>query len=1028
MTDIATGFIRGIEAFLASRLGTMTQGAWKNAKSLVASTATFDKRGREAAYERLKADIDAMEPVIENIAGKIEHQTGAIAKMVDEALADLDSDDFHLDVAARVAIRIGTALAAADEAYNIVAGELAKDADGTLDETLRKELLELWNPWAIPFKNMGTTGSNTLNKFGKVFGLANLADDLGNVLELDREGGGFKLVAHLAKSGSTELGDLTLDQISFEAFLQFSDREVANPAEGEKKALILRDKKYYRGDVAILGLRVRTLLEPGITKNRLLKKVMPGAKDPKTTTTTAISLDTADGLYIGDGRAQERAVLPVRAQYTGLEFRELAIGLVRNPRREVIALEITSSIATEIEDVVGMQIAGTGVVITPRGPTGHEAVFPLPVSPRWPDRIGLRIKARTVTGAGYIERLERTYKNADGTEVKRVEFGGVIGLKFLKFGVNALVVLSPEPFSLILIMGARFPVAVELGFGFTLNGIGGILALHRGFSEPALREALKDHIVERMLLPDVPSVDGAPKLLNEVANIFPPRGSGFVFGPAVELGFGSQTELVALKLAVVLALPDPSVTLLGSVHVQVPSKEAAIADIRADLYATIDSDRLIVFASMRDSKIGPLKISGDLGLYIQWSGKGAFELSVGGFHPSYAKLTGRPPYLNGMQPARVELSPTKALNIVVKAYFAVTAGTVQFGVEGTISADFKIISAEAYLGIDAIFMWSPRFAFEANFKVGASVKFLGETIAGVGLSGTLSGTRPFSLSGHVLVDVWFLPTLNEDVGPITWGDPPAISPPAVDALALVVAEFNRPESWKAILPPHADQLVVLADVAADDVAGVLAHPLAGLEVVQSAVPLGIKIDRIGTSPVKADKVTLRGTKMSNIDAAAVSAVPAKFAPGQYFALEGEKLLARPGFEEFQGGIRIAAAATPTVGDSKEVDVSYHVYLRGTGNGAVKAGWAATVEFNQDHLRGSVAARADRRNTNPYTTARPGRPPLAVSPLGTSVLTDPATGALLAHDLGALTATAADLVATAVGGAAAAVRTEVRMSL
>lgn len=1020
MTDVATGYIQSIEAFLVTRLGVMTQAAWRNTGALVGSVATFDKKGRQSAYDKLKAQIDAMSPLVEEIAQKIEKQTEIIGKMATESAADVKADDFDFDVAARVAVRIGTALSAADEAYRIIAGELAKGADGKVDEHLRGELLNLWNPWAIAFQKMGAGGSNTLTQFGKLFGVDNLADKLGNRLELDRSDG-FHLVAKIAKSGSVPLGDLTLDQLSFEAFLQFSDRPVDNPTDEEKKSLVLRDDKYYRPDLAILGLRIRTILEPGITKNKLLEKVMPGAKDPKTTKITAISLDSAQGLYLGDGRGQERAVLPVRAQYPGLEFRELAVGLVRNAQREVTALEVTTSIAAEIEAVIGMQIVGSGVVITPKGGTGHEAMFELPVSPRWPDGIGLKVAAGPVSGAGYIERVERKYV-VGNDEVTRIEFGGVIQLKILTFGVSAIVILSPNPFSLILVLGTRFSAAIELGFGFTLNGIGGILALQRGFSAPALQEALKDHIIDRMLMPDDLMVNDAPKLLEQVGKIFPPRNRGFVVGPAVEIGWGSQVKFVKLKLAVVLALPDPSVTVLGALRIQLPGKAKEITDIRADLFATVNADRLLAFASMRDSTLGPVKISGDLGMYIEWGGEGTFELSVGGFHPDYETLTGKPSKLGAMDRARIELSPYNALNIVATQYFALTAGTVQFGVEGTFKVDFKIITASAWLGIDAIFMWTPHLAFKAEFRVGANVKLLGCTVAGVEFSGTLTGTQPFQIAGHILVDVAFLPTFDENVGPISWGDTaPEVAAPPAAPLGLVAAELNRSESWKAILPPHADQLVTLAALDAD---GPIAHPLAGLEVMQSAVPLGIKIDRIGSSPVKADMVTLGTPTMSQITATAVSELRTAFAPGHYFALEGEQLLARSGFEEFQGGIRIAASTTPVIGAAKPVDVSYKIYLRGPDGKAEQADWAATVRFDETHIHSSLTACAVRENTNPYLT-KPDRPPVTVAPLGTSVLTDAATGAPLLTELGSLNATEATVVLNAVRDSATAVRMEVR---
>lgn len=1022
MTDIATGFIQGIEAFLTTRLGEMTQGAWEDSTSLIRSLADQDMQGAESAFNDLKTNIEAMSPLVQDLVKKIDRQTTVISTMVSESVADVESDDFHLDVAARVAVRIATALGAADEAYRIIATELAKDANGVVDEALRDRLLGLWNPWVQPFINMGTTGSNLLNQFGQLLGFSNLSEELASRITLERSGG-FRLVAKTIEIPATSLGALTLEKTSVEAFLQFSDREVVNPTEEEKASLIQRGEKFYHADLAILGVRVRTTLEPGITNNDLLKKIMPGAKEPKASTVTAISLDTADGLYLGEDRAKDKMVIPIPMAFPGVELREMVLGLVRNAQREVTALEVTTSIAAELENVVGLLIEGSGVIITLEGPTSNAAMFDLPVALRWPDRIGLKIDAAVVTGAGYIERIERTYKDGE-VETKQFEFGGVIQLKILNFGVSALVILSPDPFSLVLILGTRFPTAIDLGFGFTLNGIGGILALERGLSIPALQAALKDHIVDRMLMPDDPSIDGAPKLLEQVAQIFPPRDGGFVVGPAAELGWGSQAKFVTVKVAVVLALPDTSVTILGALRIQAPTKEAALTDIRADLFTTIDAARLLLFASMRDSKIGPIKIKGDLGLLIEWDGEGAFELSIGGFHPSYEKLTGKPSRLGPMERITIDLSPASFLKAVVKAYFAITAGTVQFGVEGTLKADFKVISASAWLNLDAIFMWSPHFAFEANFRVGASVEFLGASLAGIDFSGTLSGMQPFELSGRIKVDVWFLPTFDEAVGPIRWGDSRPPIPAAVDALALVVQQLEEPDAWKALLPSHATQLATLASfIPTDD--SLLAHPLAGLEITQNVVPIGWKLARMGTAPLISDMVMMGAPVMTNFKADTVSETTGAFAPGHYFDLEGEQLLARGGFEEFQNGIRIGGQTTPVAGRTEDVTVSYRIFLRGTDGAAQESGWPGMLQFNHLDVSSSLAARAVEEHINPYMSTPPSKPPVNVEPMGTSVLTDSSTGAQILDSLGALSATQASVVLDALGGLTTAVRTEVR---
>jgi hypothetical protein len=1023
MVDIATGFLKGVQAFLNSRLGHMSETTWNDTGPFLGSIVTFDAPARKDSLERLKADIAAMKPIAAEIEKKIKTQTTLIAKMVKESKDDLADDDFGMDQAARISIRIGMVLSAADEAYAIVATELAKDAAGTVDPAIRDGLMDLWKPWSQPFEDVGAGAENKLNQLGRLVGFDDLVDDLGTVLSLDREGGGFKLVARLDRTGQVHLGAITLDQVSFEAFLQFSDRQVANPTEEEKKSLVQRDDTWFIGDVAIVGLRLRTILQPGITDDKLLAKVMPGSEAPKTTTTTAISLDSAQGLYLGDGRANERAVLPVRFSFPGVELREMAFGLVRNPAREVTAFEITTSIAAKLGDAVGLQVVGSGFVVTPEGVVEQQAVLDLPVSPRWPDAIGLRIKAGPITGGGFIERKERTYK-VDGQDVKRVEFGGVVQLKILNAGVSAIVVLSPDPFSLVLVMGVRFPAAIELSFGFTWNGIGGILAIDRGIDIDELRSGMKEHIVDRMLFPEDP-VSEAPTLLEKVAHVFPPRPGGFVVGPIVELGWGSQAKFVELKLGVVLALPDPAVVILGSLRVRPPTKEAPITDIRADLFVAITPDYLLVFASMRDSKLAGFKVEGDLGLYVQWSGEGAFELSVGGFHPEYEKLTGAPPKLGAMDRLKVDLSPSSQLSFVITAYFAVTAGSVQLGVDGRFTADFSVIVAKAWVTLDMIFIWSPRFAFKVSLEVGAEIELLGFTFCSIVLRGSLEGTRPFRLAGHVKVDVWFLPTFDQDIGPITWGDPAPTPLPAVSALAVAARALREPESWRATLPAHASQLVTLAGV--EDVQGRIAHPMAGLEVSQTQVPLGVKISHLGASPVTADMVTLGAPTSSTGEAAAVSELRTPFAVGHFFDLEGEQLLARSGFEELPGGCRIAATTTPALGAAQGGRVAYRTYVRNEDDRfrpELRAD-LAVASFAGRYAAQSVAARRVHEVGNPYLSHAPvPGPPVDVAPRGTSVVSDAVSGAALGSVL--LSGTEAALVTDALQAAGvAATRTAVR---
>ena len=1042
LTDVASGFVKGIEAFAHTRLAGLAGTSFTDAVPFLESIVTFDAAQRKPAFERLKADVKALTAAGTVVAEKIKKQTDLITKVIKESADDLDDDDFGPDTAARVAIRLGTALAAMDEAFAIVATELAKDAAGTVDEVAKAAMMEFWDPWAQPFKDLGAGSGKLLDAFGSnVLKTPDLTRKLGDVVRLDRSGGAFLLVAKLGNLGPIGYGSLSSDQVDLELFLQFSDKEVVNPPDAIKPDLLQRGEKWFRPDVAILGLRLRTHLRPGLTENKLLAQVMPGAPKPETTTLTTISLDTAQGFYLGDGVRNERAVLATRFSFPGVELREVAFGLRRNDAREVVGFELTTSIAAVLGAVVGMQVVGAGATVALEGGAANEAVFDEPVALRWPDAVGLRITAGPVTGAGFIQRVQRTYAIPDpdfpddptkATKLVRTEFGGTLQLTIMKFGVSAIVVLSPEPFSLVLVIGVRFPVAIDVGLGFTLNAIGGILAVNRGIDLKELRSGVQTHVLDKMLFPDAPVAD-PPALLDKVAKIFPPRDDSFVVGPIVELGWGSQAKFVELKLGVVFALPDPTIVVLGSLRVRAPTKDAKITDITADVFIAVTPDSLLLFASMSDSTIGTYKVSGELGLYIQWSGGTAFELSVGGFHPEYEKLTGGKPKLGELARVTIDLSPSAVVSFKITAYFAVTAGAVMLGVKGELKADFKIASVRAWITLDVIFIWSPRFGFKISIEIGVEVELLGFSFAKVVFRGYLAGTAPFEVGGHVTIDVWFLPTFDKDLGPITWGDPPKQLPPAVSPLALAVAALRERDAWRVALPDHAAQLVTLAAVDPGGPPGRIAkvaHPLAALEVSQSAVPLGVTLARVGTAPVTADAVVLGApTTSGDLAVGAVSELRTSFAPGQFFDLEGEALLARAGFEDLVGGCRIAAAVTPRVPARASGTVSYQTLVRRASEKDLSVFDGRIASYASDYVgRTVVGRRAATAVANPYLgPPEPGPVAVAVAPRGTSVLTDGRTGAGLLTELGAVTTAEAGVLldAFAALGADQFVRTGVQ---
>jgi hypothetical protein len=397
-----------------------------------------------------------------------------------------------------------------------------------------------------------------------------------------------------------------------------------------------------------------------------------------------------------------------------------------------------------------------------------------------------------------------------------------------------------------------------------------------------------------------------------------------------------------------------------------------------------------------------------MGLLIQWGGGGAFALSVGGFNPRYAEA---PAPLKGLERLTMDLSPPKVVKIIIKAYFAVTAGAVMAGVRGDLTADVGVASAHAWLQLDMIFRWVPRFGFAIDVDLGIEIEVFGCSFASITFTGSLEGTTPWKIQGKATVDVWFLPTFHFHLGPYTWGDSPPAIEESKNPLMLVQAALSEQEAWKAVMPLDGDRLVSLGRV---DIPGLLAHPLAALEITQSRIPLETHIDRIGSAGVTANRVAMGLATTSAGPAAAVSTVKAPFSPGQFQALEGEALLARSGFDDLPSGCRVAAATTPVAGTAVLGDVRWHTFFRDEDAGSVESGFNPRM-FNELIIAQSLVGRTVSERENPYMSrnskVNPNPVvPISILPKGASTIHLADDGGAVLVDLGIVTASEAGRLA------------------
>ena len=79
-----------------------------------------------------------------------------------------------------------------------------------------------------------------------------------------------------------------------------------------------------------------------------------------------------------------------------------------------------------------------------------------------------------------------------------------------------------QGFSLLIIITAEFGPGIQLGFGFTLIGVGGLLGLNRTMRLEPLVEGVRTGAINSIMFPrDV--VANAPRIISDLRTFFPPQ-------------------------------------------------------------------------------------------------------------------------------------------------------------------------------------------------------------------------------------------------------------------------------------------------------------------------------------------------------------------------------------------------------------------------------------------------------------------------------------------------------------------------
>jgi hypothetical protein len=488
-------------------------------------------------------------------------------------------------------------------------------------------------------------------------------------------------------------------------------------------------------------------------------------------------------------------------------------------------------------------------------------------------------------GGGFLEVVDDEWRGAITADLGPVSVGG-------------FAILSTRDFSLLVLLAAEFAVPIQLSFGFTLLGVGGIIGINRRPDIEALQQGLSSGELGNILFPHDAAAE-APRLLPVLSGYFPQEPGALIVGPMAKVGWGTPT-LVAASIGVLIS--TDGIVIVGKVAMTLPYEAVALIRLQASVLGTITADGLDIGASLVDSHIAGMPVYGDLALRIGGGSRGLFVLSAGGFHPDFAPPDG----MAGMRRIGTEISPGPFLRARLEAYLAITTSSVQFGARAELSADIAGFGIHGSFGFDALILLDP-FGFQADFSACVSVECADFDVASVTMRGHLSGTAPWRIRGHARVEVMGFGG-SVDIPELTWGQRSAAALPAARIPADVLgAELGRTENWAAA-NDAASELVRLRP-GADKKSAV--HPLAALTFVQNAVPLGIELTRMDSVPLAVP------TRLDILDAKgnALTGRTTQFVPAQFMELDDNAKLASAGYAEFVGGFAIDSG--PAVKSDKD---------------------------------------------------------------------------------------------------------------
>ena len=629
----------------------------------------------------------------------------------------------------------------------------------------------------------------------------------------------------------------------------------------------------------------------------------------------AIGYSNRNGFHFSGSGGLELNI-PTHQKIGPIDLSEINLGI--QPSDKGIAIKAAANIGATLGPLK-INIKGLGLQARtnfPSDASGNLGLIDLGIGIKPPTGIGIAIDASAIKGAGFL-----------AFNPEKGEYSGVFYLNVLnKFTVKIIGLLNTKRpdgqpgFSLFFIITAEFPApGFQLGFGFALMGIGGLLGVNRGISETQLLESVSNHSLESLLFPESKSEEAflaqMPAIVQNIAGIFPVTEGGYLFGALAKITWGTPT-ILTVDLGIVLEFLTGgggekvnegdatgfNIYMMGVLHCSLPDPSAPIIQLKAVFAGALSFQKkeLWFFMAIEDSRILSFTISGEMLLQISWGSQPDFLLTMGGFFPGF-----RAANLKKQDIKRLAISflDTDFARISAEYYFALTPNTVQFGAK--LQARFALdpLEVTGVLEFDTLIQFNP-FHFVVHFGADFEVKVYGHTLFGVGVQANVEGPNPFHVWGTVYVKfkIIFTIKISKDFD-VTFGDSASEAiPPDINVWEdLLKPAIEAKESWAA-LPQLNYSISEKVSVSNEEEGLLILHPFGRLQMHQNAVPLGINIQKVGSRKATNEETfTIKSVFEQSVETLKLEQSKQLFAPSQFKKYSDEDKLSLPAFEEFNNG-------------------------------------------------------------------------------------------------------------------------------